>query len=416
MNHPSPEVVLNDDRHLGPLGPKILRVAGGLGIVLLIVGLVLGITGSEDGMSRFLFAYTTGFAFILSIALGAMFFVLVNHLTRAGWCATTRRVAEITLGTMPILAVLFLPILISVLMGYGGLFSWADHEIASKDHLIHLKAGYLNPTFFAIRWVIYFAIWIQFSRYYLGSSLRQDDSGDPDLTSGMQKWSALSMLVFALTLTFAAFDLLMSLAPHWFSTMFGVYFFAGSVIAFQAFGILMLVLLQRNGKLKNSVSIEHFHDWGKLLFAFVFFWAYIAYSQFMLIWYGNIPEETGWFHTRMTGSWGGVALILVFAHFVIPFAGLMSRHAKRNLASLSFWAMWMLIMHCIDLYWIVMPNQGGHGLGHGVPGVHFQVVDLLAILGLFSLFVAGVAYVGRHCSLVAIKEPRLAESLAFENA
>ncbi len=401
------EAVRNERRHLGELAPKVIRIALGLGIVGVASGVVFALIGA--GWRHFLFSYTAAFAYVLSLALGGMFFVVVKHLTKAGWNVTVRRIGELSAATLPFLFLLFLPILGVVLAGSGELFRWADPEVARTDHLIHAKAPWLNPTSFALRWVLFFVIWTVISRFFFKRSVEQDESGDPALTKRMEFLSAPSMILFALTLTFASFDLLMSLDAHWFSTIFGVYYFSGAVVGFLSFAILAYMFLQRFGILQSAVTVEHYHDLGKLLFAFVFFWGYIAFSQYMLIWYGNIPEETVWFQHRQSGTWAGVAIVLLFGHFLIPFPGLLSRHAKRKLGILAFWAAWMMIMHYVDIYYIVMPNFDSHH-------APLHVMDITVWIGMTSLFVALVAWVGRHCSLLPVKDPRLSEALAFENS
>ncbi len=217
------------------------------------------------------------------------------------------------------------------------------------------------------------------------------------------------MIAFALTLSFAAFDLLMSLDPGWYSTIFGVYYFAGAAVGVYALLPLVAFLLQRAGFIRRSVSVEHYHDLGKLLFGFVVFWAYIAFSQYMLQWYANLPEETHWFVVRQQHGWGWVGLALVFGQFLIPFAALLSRAPKRRPRFLAAVAAWVLAMHWVDLYWLVMPAASP-----GSPALH--VVDVTVLLGLVSLLVAAAAFLARGRALVPEGDPRLEESLAFENA
>jgi hypothetical protein len=224
----------------------------------------------------------------------------------------------------------------------------------------------------------------------------------------MQKWSGPAMIVFALTVCFASFDWLMSLDPHWFSTIYGVYFFTGAVVGFLAFVTLASLLLERVGVLAGVVTVEHYHDLGKLLFAFVFFWAYIAFSQYLLIWYANIPEETGWYLVRQNGGWQWVSLLLLFGHFVLPFLGLISRHAKRHRSVLAGWALWMLLMHWIDLYWLVMPSDAPQR-------VPLPVGEILVFVGIGSLYLSLLIRIASRGSLVPTADPRLDESLAFHN-
>ena len=360
---------------------------------------MLGLTGGivlgwqcGDGWTCFSYSYLLNYCFFLSISLGALFCVALDHATRAGWNVALRRLAEIMAANFPCLTVLFLPIIVPVLLGSHSLYAWNDPSAVAGDPLLRHKAPYLSAGFFGVRAVIYLAVWWLLGRFYLTRSLEQDRSGDPALTLRMERLSPVALLLCAVTVTFASFDWLMSLSPRWFSTIFGVYFYSGAVVGFFAAIILAAVVLQLLGRLKSPLSlwergggegglneeaipdsaltltlsqrerglitVEHYHDLGKLLFAFVIFWGYIAFSQYLLIWYANIPEETEWYLVRQSGPWLWVSLVLLFGGLLIPFCGLLSRHAKRRRWSLAFWAVWLLAMHWIDLYWIIMPNLG----------------------------------------------------------
>ena len=225
----------------------------------------------------------------------------------------------------------------------------------------------------------------------------------------MEKLSAVALILFGLSVTFAAFDWLMSLEPHWFSTIYGLYFFAGAVVAFFAAIILAALALQRGGWLAQSITTEHYHELGKLLFGFIVFWGYMAFSQYMLIWYANIPEETGWYVDRQTGPWTAVSLVLLFGHLLIPFFGLLSREVKRRRILLGAWAAWMLVIHWVDLYWLIMPTFAP---GH----LPFGPTDLCCMIAVGGPFLAGLLWSARGRALLPMKDPRLDESLAFENS
>jgi hypothetical protein len=418
----------DDGLHLNGLARPMTvfpLMVGGVGI---LCALLLGFS-KQDGMRSFFHSYLTGFLFLLSISLGALFFVILQHLTRAGWSITVRRVAELIAGNLSLLAVMALPIILVTAMGSGALYPWANHEtfrqefleksrLHAMEELLHKKHAFLNPGFFALRCAFYFAVWILLARYFLKRSTEQDASGDPALTTRMESVSAPGMLLFALTITFAAFDLIMSLDPFWFSTIFGVYVFSGSVVGFFAFITLAMLFLQRRGRLPGKVTVEHYHDLGKMLFAFVFFWGYIAFSQYMLIWYANLTEETGWYRLRQTGGWMGLSVALLFGHFIIPFVGLISRHAKRRVAILSFWCVWMLVFHYLDLYYLVMPQLMLRQVGWDATlalDTTFQPLDLACLTGLGGIYLAVLVQRARACHLMPVKDPRLKESLAFEN-
>jgi hypothetical protein len=294
-----------------------------------------------------------------------------------------------------------------VIIGLDAIYEWAHHGEAHGP-LDITRSGWLSQTMFVVRAGIYFGIWILLSRSFLRRSLRQDETGDPALSLSMEKTSTFGMILFAVTVTIAAFDILMSLDAHWYSTMYGVYYFSGAVVGFFALLILATFLIQRTGRMAE-VSVEHYHDMGKQLFGYMVFWAYIAFSQFMLIWYASIPEETEWFLLRQSDGWEMVGRLLIIGHFVLPFLALLPRMAKRKKGLLAGIALWILAMHYFDIYYLVMPEKG---LG----GPNFGAADILCLVGLSGLFVASVALKLGSVPLVPQKDPRLPESLAFENS
>jgi hypothetical protein len=307
---------------------------------------------------------------------------------------------------------------------------------AGYDEVLAGKSGYLNSTFFFVRVAIYFAIWIGLATFFRRSSLKQDENGDPALSLRMSRVAAPGLLLFALSLTFAAFDWIMSLDPHWFSTIFGVTYFSGAFMAFLAFTILFSMWLGKKGYLREAINVEHYHDLGKLMFAFMVFWTYVNFSQYMLIWYANLPEETHWFAVRAENGWGSIGTVLVFGHFFLPFAFLMSRHVKRNGLTLSIGAIFLLIIHCIDMQFLILPNavehgeHAGHAAGHGAETVHagsgfghdlgiyvhnLSWADFGCFAGLLAML-AGLTLLNvRRTNLVPVRDPRLGESLHFLN-
>jgi len=381
--------------------------AFGLGVAALVGALVLA-RAEDGGYVRLQHAWLVASMFVLTVSLGALFFVILQHLVRAGWSVAVRRIAELVAANVVVTALLVAPLVVLAATGDGSLWPWADPHAADGHPLIAAKAPYLDGTFFAIRCVVWFGTWSLLARWLLRRSLEQDEARDGAPTLALERRAPPAMVAFALTVNFAAFDLLMSLSPEWYSTIFGVYVFAGSVVAFVSAAILALRILQARGLLQGVVTVEHYHDLGKLLFAFVFFWSYVAFSQFMLIWYADIPEETTWFQARFHGPWAFVSLVLLFGHFALPFAGLLSRHAKRRLGILTFWAVWMLVMHVVDLVWLVHP-------GHHGESAPFAAVDALAFVAVLGIWLAGLARLAAGRPLVPTGDPRLHESLAFEN-
>jgi hypothetical protein len=433
-------ITLTERLELGANFRRAYSVSWFVGGIGLGAAIVFGFI-QDSSFRRFFFAYLVSYMFFLSISLGALLYVLVQHLTRAGWSVATRRVAENLTCALPMLGALSAPILLSVILYNGALYPWAQRATAHDAQVEHSestavekhdgstnthpgprpinevtlrKRAWLNPFFFIVRVLLYLAVFSGLGLLYWKWSVQQDVTADVELTHAMQRWSAPALLLTFLILTFAAFDLLMSLDPAWFSTMFGVYYFSGCAVAIFATLILMISLLQRSGCLTQTITTEHYHDLGKFLFAFTFFWGYIAFSQYMLIWYAAIPEETIWLVRRGASSsretmnaWTGVCILLLAGHLLIPFAGLLSRHVKRNTKLLVFWAAWMLVFHWIDLFWLVMPEYESH--------VRCGPTELLCLIGLGGLYLATVLRIGLRHNLRPVHDPRLEESLAFEN-
>ena len=381
-------------------GKKIVSIAGGV----FAVGALLGVAAMASDPKRFAFAYLTGFAWVATIGLGALFFIIIQYLTKAGWSVIPRRAMEWVSGVLPITAILFLPI---VAFSHTLYHHWMSEE-AQKDHVIHAKAAYLNTNFFYARALVFFAIWTGLSLFYWNNSRKQDESGDPKLTTRMQNMAPPAILLFALSLTFAGFDWIMSLDPHWYSTIFGIYVFAGAATSSLSALALIAIALEKRGRLLGILTVEHRHDIGKLLFGFIIFWAYIAFSQFILIWYANLPEETIFYKHRWDGTWSIVSLLLLSGHFIVPFCALLARRAKRNPQMLAGVAVLMLVMHYVDLYWLVMPNLDHHG-------VQPSWIDLAGLLGPAGAGALMLAFRARTSPLYPFRDPRLAESMKLEN-
>lgn len=362
---------------------------------------------ATSGWQRFQAGYLIAFLFVTSISLGALFFVLIQHLVRAGWSVMLRRITEFLAASSAWIALLSLPIVVPLFFGGYLLFAWNDPHLIETDALIRHKRPWLNPTFFAIRTLIYFSVWSIYGRYLLSLSRTQDETGDPALTNRMQAVAPVGMLLFALTANFFAFDFMMSVAPNWYSAIYGIYYFSGAVVASLAVMILLAQWLQKQHVIGPELTTEHYHDLGKLLFGFNFFWGYIAFSQYILIWYANIPEETVWLIRRQENGWAVVSLALLFGHLFLPFFGIMSRKSRRSPGSLLFWSCWLLVMHWLDLYWNVMPEFSLSPW----PGL----IDGLLLAGVVCLAGAAFLRTASHHSFVPVRDPRLKESLAFHN-
>jgi hypothetical protein len=375
-----------------------------IGAVIGVIGIGVSLTQRGAHPEQFAFSWLVSYMYFLSIALGGLFFVLTHYATRAKWSVVVRRVAEHVMITLPLFAVLFIPIY----LGRHELYHWLDAEAVAHDALLQSKQGFLNEGFFTIRAVSYLVAWSVLAWWFLRGSYKQDATGDPGVTKRLIQLSAPALVVFALTVTFASVDWIMSLDPHWYSTMFGVYYFSGCLVGFFAFMCILTVRMQRAGLLGGAVSVEHVHDLGKLLFAFTVFWAYIAFSQYFLIWYANIPEETVFYLHRSHGAWEQLTLLLAIGHFAVPFFFLMSRAIKRRPLLLVLGSLWMLSMHLLDLYWLVMPTLHAHD-------PHLSALDFSSLIGIGGLFVAVMGWSMRRGALVPLRDPRLNDSLGFEN-
>ena len=382
-----------------------------LGAAVLTVSIVVGFT--EPFREQFYFSYLVAWTFCLSLSLGALFVLLIKHLTKSSWIVVLRRIPEALAVSFPMLAILSLPILISLFDSHGLYHHWsvegiADPNSSHYDEILAGKVAYLNKPFFLIRIGFYFVVWILVSSKLWMLSLRQDLNGDPDIAVQQRKVSGWGLPLVGVTTAFGSFDFLMSLDPHWFSTIFGVYFFSGAFMAAFCLIALVSMFLQRSGMLKGIVTKEHYHDLGKLMFGFVVFWAYIAFSQYMLYWYGGIPEETAWFKHRLEHGWETHSAVLLFAHFILPFVILLPRGVKRTLPLLGIMAVWLLAMQWFDHHWLAMPV-----LHYEQATIHW--LDISCWIGLTSVFIGTFLWrLSRH-ALVPQGDPRLVRSLHFEN-
>jgi len=378
-----------------------------VGVVALAIALGMS-TGSHEKIELFQWSFHTSYMYYLSMALGCLFFVLVQFATRAGWSVVVRRFAETYAATLPLFAVLFIPVVMSL---HTVFHHWTSEE-AQKDPVVIAKAAYLNESFFIGRGIFYVVLWSVLGIYYYRKSVKQDQSGDQAITFKLQKVSYPGIALFALSVSFCAFDWIMSLNPHWYTNMFGVYYFAGSIMIVYALLLLTTLALRGGTKIGNYISVEHIHDLGKLLFGFNIFWTYIAFSQYFLIWYSNIPEETEFYAMRSLGEhgahWLPWSIALIVGHFAVPFAFMMSRHIKRQPLLIGLGSVWMLVIHYVDIHWLIRPNW------HNELN-HFGIIDILTLLGIGGLFIGFATLLLRRNSLIPQKDPRLTESMSFEN-
>ena len=369
-------------------------------VFIALISWVACIAGYFVDQTRFFQSYLFGFLFSVSIPMGAMFFVMIGYLTGSAWSVPMRRFAENIMVSIGIGVVLFVPIA----LGLDHIYEWTKPNVIQDSS----KAFYLSPKFFLIRAAIYFLVWIIVSTRIYKNSIDQDKTKDVKQMHNISSWSAPGLLFTFLTVSLAAFDWNMSLNSHWYSTMYGIYFFAGGGLAFMATWTLICIGFRNKGVLKHTINVEHYHDLGKWMLALVVFWAYIAFSQYLLIWYANIPEETVWFQARKQGSWAYWSLALVFVHFVIPFLILIFRATKRNFQMLTIMAIWLLVAHFIDTYFQVMPTFQKAGFS-----LHW--LDFASLFACASVF--GLVFWSRlrKNALLPIGDPRFEQGLNFEN-
>jgi hypothetical protein len=379
-------------------------VAGGLGLVLSALGFFL----SRDYFFR---GYLVGWVYWTGISLGCLAISMLGHLTGGDWQVVIRRVLEAASRVLPVLLVLFVPLI----FGMGYLYEWARPEVVHGDHVLQLKQAYLNPTFFLIRLVIYFLIWISMAFSLSRLSLRQDQGNDLSLLGRMRVVSAPGLIIYCLSLTFAAVDWLMSLQPHWYSTIYGFYLIACQGLSGFAFLIVIAVYLSRSEPMAGVFQPRHFHDWGKLLFAFVMIWTYFSWSQFLITWAGNLPEEISFFLPRIHGGFGWVALAIVLFHFTVPFSLLLSRDLKRNGKTLAMVALLLLFMRWVELFWQVEPAFHGAAATTALHAANNRAFFWLYLAA--PLFIGGVwlfffARTLKTRPLLPVHDPYLPEAIA----
>ena len=347
-----------------------------------VAGLVLGIAGAFalGGLGRSLLSYLVGFVFWIGISLGCLALAMLHQLTGGGWGIVIRRPLESAARTLPLMALLFLPLA----LGLDQIYEWARPEAVAADHILQYKHPYLNVPFFLVRAVLYFAVWLTLTFLLTRWSLEQDRTGDIRVSNKMRAIAGPGLVLYGLTVTFASVDWVMSLDPHWFSTIYGILTIGGQVLSALAFVIAVLVLLARSGPVSTVIKPQHFHDLGKLMLAFVMLWAYFSLSQFLITWAGNLPEEIPWYLRRLHSDWKWVGLALALFHFALPFVLLLSRDLKRRASRLVLVAALVILMRAVDTVWMIAPEF--HHTG-GVSGTLAVAMDFLALIGFGGIWV-----------------------------
>src|SRR5436190_227270 len=378
----------------------------GFSFLLAIVGVIslgLCVVGAFWFRHQFSFSWLFAFAFFFTLIAGSFFWIIVHHVTDAEWSVVVRRQQENLAMLMPVMLFFFIPVLIFRHHLYGWLNIPPGH-----DPLLDAKHAYLNWHFFVFRAVFYFTFFICATLFFRRFSIRQDRDGNPAYTLKMRKVGFISLPLFGLSITFGAYDWLLGLDYHWFSTMWGVYIFAGAAGSSMSLLVLVITALRKAGYLKETITPEHYHFMGKWMLSFTVFWAYIGFSQYMLIWYANIPEETEWFIRRNTESWNALNLFLVIGRFFIPFAILLVRSPKKSARKLCLIAGWIVFMQLVDMYLVVLPMLYPGGL-------HLSIWDLLPLVGIGSTLAFFFLRIAGRSSLFPNRDPRLLESLRSTN-
>jgi hypothetical protein len=368
-------------------------ILAGLGLVVCIIGAILS-------LEQFFRSYLMAYFFWISLALGCLAVLMLHHLTGGRWGFAIRRPFEAGMMTLPLMLLLFLPLI----FGLQILYAWAQPAAVAADPLLQHKTPYLNVPFFLVRAAIYFAIWVGLALAFSRWSRRQDDTGEVILTRRAQLLSGPGLIAYVLTVTFASIDWVMSLEAHWFSSIFGMLNITGQMLATIAFGIAILGVVVGNQMLANLLTPRLYNDLGNLLLAFVLMWAYIAFSQFLIIWSGNLPEEVTWYLHRTTGGWGWIVILLVLFYFTLPFIILLSRSVKQRIGILSVVALMIILMRLVEIYWMVVPSFYPFQL-------HFHWLDLAALVAIGGFWIAVFIYYFKNTAPVPRHDPRLQEAI-----
>ena len=385
---------------IGELRKKLPDSVVRLGWILLLGGAVVCAAGYAVDAQRSAFNNVILFMFLASIAGGSVFLVALEYIAGAVWSVPMRRVNEFLAGLTPLFPLFALPLLFNL----HDLFHWTHAEAVAGDPILAAKSPYLNIEFFIIRFVMVAAVWNIFYMLFVRNSTRQDTTRDPRLTTINIRLAAVFLPLFAVTLTVLAVDWAMSLEAHWFSTIFGIYYFSGTALAAVAAATYIVVTFQEGGLLPK-LRRDHLYSLGALMFAFINFWAYIAFSQFLLIWYANLPEETYWYMNRWKDGWQYVSILLIIVHFAVPYFGLLMQDAKMDPKRLKLMALCILFAHLLDLYWLVMPTHS--------PAVSFSWIDLGYPVVAVGLVIVLLSFKVRRNNLVPIGDPKLERGLSF---
>ena len=378
------------------MAPPVAQTIQQRSLIIGVIAAVLSIVGAFVAPDSFYSAYLTSFMFWLGLSLGCMAIVMLYHLVGGGWGTVIRRIMEAGMMTLPLMFVLFIPILLNL----PKLYFWARPEERIKDPKIaEIAHVYLNFNDILLRYVVYFALWFGMAFLLNRWSTEQDTSeGGAKSTLRFRAVSAIGLVIYSLSISFAVIDWVMSLQTRWISTIYGLIFIAGEALSAFCFAVVIESILSKRKPMSEYLTSTEVHDHGKFMLTFVMVWAYFNFSQWLIIWAGNLPEEIPWFVRRLSGGWGGVGLFLVIFHFSVPFALLLSRSLKKNVGQLVWLASWLMIMRIVDIWWHIEP------VSH--PSIHLSWLHITILAGMGGLWMAYFFHNLRERPLLALYAPQ----------
>jgi hypothetical protein len=386
------------------MAPQVAQTMQQRSLIIGITGAIASVAGAIFAPESFYSAYLTGFMFWLGLSLGCMAILMLYHLVGGAWGTVIRRFLESGMMTLPLMFVLFIPILLNL----PKLYYWDRPDGLADPKIADIARSYLNFNGILIRYIVYFAIWIGMA-YFLNRWSSEQDSIAGQSTLRFRALSGIGMVIYSLTISFAAIDWVMSLQARWISTIYGMLFIAGEALSAFCFCVVIESVLSKRRPMSGYISDTEVHDHGKLMLAFVMVWAYFNFSQWLIIWAGNLPEEIPWYVRRMNGGWEYLGLFLVIFHFAVPFALLLSRQLKRKVGSLVYLASWLLVMRILDIYWHVEPGPsvvGAKGIGPVYPTFHMSWVFPVIVVGMGGLWLAYFFQNLRSRPLLAVNAPQ----------
>ena len=391
--------------NLGYTPPAELKSASMRALIVGVVFTVILLMGAFIDRAQFFHSYLVGFIFWTGITLGSLALLMLQHLTGGIWGLVIRRALEAATRTLPLILILFIPIIVGLKL----IYPWTNSAWMNSVESLRQKASYLNPGFFIIRAAIYFAFWSVCTWALNWFSLQQDRTARKRYRRRMQMVSGPGLAFLIISITFASVDWVMSLEPAWFSTIFGLIFVAAWSLSALSFAILTMSWLSRRAPMDKVVQPRHFHDWGNLLLALVMLWTYFAFSQYLLIWSGNLPEETAWYVARKHGGWGVIALAIVILQFAFPFLTLLSRAAKKSSERLATLALFILIMRVVDVIWLIEP-------AYNAERFHLSWMDVVAPIAMGGLWISVFTWQLQKRPLIAINDPQVEAALETVHA